>query len=150
MDNADRQLRLTLPEEMGQLKNRYGYKTVKELIRASELFDIHEEPTKKRSVRVLYRPKPELGYGAFNRLLNSLLDTSRRTARADGWTLLSTVGQEIEQSLAEDFALVKEKWGYESLKELILESELFDVTEERVDKNNIFELFRPKTELVAR
>ncbi len=60
LGNADRQLRLTLPDEMGQLKNSYGYKTVKELIRASEFFDINEELTKKGGVRVLYRPKPEL------------------------------------------------------------------------------------------
>ena len=150
LDNADRQLRLTLPEEMGRLKNSYGYKTVKELIRASELFDIYEEPTKKGGVRVLYRPKLELAYGALNSLFNSLLDTSRMTARADGWTLLSTASQQIEQSLAEEFALVKEKFGNESLKSLILESELFDVTEKCVDRNNTYELFRPKAELVSR
>lgn len=150
LDNAHRQLHLTLPEEMGQLKNRYGYKTLKELMLASEFFDIHEEPTKKGGVRVLYRPKAELGYGAFNRVFNSLLDTSRRTARADGWTLISTAAQDIEQSLAEDFALVKEKWRFESLKELILESELFDFNEERVNEINICELFRPKVELISR
>jgi len=150
LENADRQLRITLPEEMGRLKSSYGFKTVKELIRASELFDIHEEPTKKGGFRVLYRSKPELAYGALNRLINSLLDTSRRTARADGWALLSEACHQIEQSSAEDFALVKEKFGHESLKSLILESELFDVTEERVDKNKACELFRPKIELVSR
>ena len=150
LDNADRQLRLTLPDEMEQLKNRYGYKNVKELIRASELFDINEKPTKKGGVRVLYRPKAELAYGALNRLFNSLLDTSRRTARADGWTLLSIAGQEIEQSVAEDFALVKEKYGYESLKGLIVESDLFDIIEEPDDKGDAIQLYRPKAELVPR
>jgi hypothetical protein len=150
LGNADRLLRLTLPEEMGRLKSSYGYKTVKELIGASELFDINEEPTKKGGVRVVYRPKTELGYSSYNLLFNSLLDISRREARADGWALLSTANQEIEQSLADDLALVKEEWGYESLRELMQESELFDVTEERVDKNNICELFRPKAELVSR
>jgi hypothetical protein len=150
LGNAVRQLRTTLPDEMGRLKTSYGYKTVKELIHASEFFDIKEEITKKGGVRVLYRPKPELACGAFNRLLNSLLDTSRRTARADGWTLLSTAGQEIEQSLTEDFALVREKWGYESLKELILESELFDIIEEPFDKGDAIQLYRPKAELATR
>jgi len=60
LDNADRQLRTTLPDEMGRLKTSYGYKTVKELIHGSEFFDIKEEITKKRGIRVLYRPKPEL------------------------------------------------------------------------------------------
>ncbi len=145
LDNADRQLRLTLPEEMGRLKSSYGYKAVKELIRASELLDIHEEPTKKGGVRVLYRPKPELPYCALNCLFNSLLDASRRTARADGWTLLRTASQKIEQSLAEDLEFVKEKWGGESLRELMQESELFDVTEEQVDKNKICELLDLKS-----
>jgi hypothetical protein len=135
---------------MGQLKNRYGYKTLKELMLASEFFDIHEEPTKKGGVRVLYRPKPELGYGAYNRVFNSLLDTSRRTARADGWTLLRTASQKIEQSLAEDFALVMEKYEYGSLKGLILESDLFDIIEERLDKGDAIQLYRSKAELAPR
>ena len=145
--NADRQLRTTLPDEMARLRTSYGYKTVKELIQAAELFDIKEEITKKGGVRVFYRPKPELTYAAINRLFNSLLDTSRRRARADGWTLLSLASLEIEQSLAEDLTLVMEKWGHESLKGFIAESELFDLTEERVDKNNIIELFKPKADL---
>jgi hypothetical protein len=40
-----------------------------------------------------------------------------------------------------------EKWGHESLKGFIAESELFDLTEERVDKNIIIELFKPKANL---
>ncbi len=66
-------------------------------------------------------------HDAINRLYNLLLDTSNRLARADGWTLLSTANQQFEKSLTEDFALVKETFGKESLKELILESELFDL-----------------------
>jgi hypothetical protein len=38
---------------------------------ASEFFDIIEEPTEKGGVRVLYRPKPQLAYCAFGRLLQS-------------------------------------------------------------------------------
>lgn len=57
---ACQQLRLILPEEMGQLKNEWGYGTLKELMLASGLFDIIEESTEKGGIRVLYRPKPEL------------------------------------------------------------------------------------------
>jgi len=138
-------IRRILPGEMEQLKNKWGYKTLKELMLASEFFEIIEEPTEKGGIRVLYRPKPELAYSALNRLFNSLLDTSNKAARADGWTLLSIASQQIEQTLVEDFALVKEKYGHESLKGLILESDLFDLVEEPVDKNNICELYRPKT-----
>lgn len=141
---AGPQIRRILPGEMEQLKNQFGYKTLKELMLASELFDIVDEPTEKGGIRVLYRPKPELAYSASNRVLSSLLDTSNRAARTDGWTLLSTASQRIEETLAEDFALVKERHGHESLKGLILESDLFDVIEEQDDKNNKYELFRPK------
>ncbi|TAK64906.1 hypothetical protein [Methylobacter sp.] len=139
------QIRRILPGELEQLKHKWEYKTLKELMLVSEFFEIIEEPTEKGGIRVLYRPKPELAYSAFNRLLNSLLDTSNRTARADGWTLLSTAIQQIEQTLAEDFALVKETYECESLKRLILESELFDFFEELSNRDTIYELYRPKT-----
>jgi hypothetical protein len=44
---AGQQIRLFLPEKMGHLKNEWGYKTLKELMLASEFFDISEEPLKK-------------------------------------------------------------------------------------------------------
>lgn len=60
LDNADRQLRATLPEPMGKLKERYGYKTLRQVIIASEFFELLEEQTKKGGSRYLYRPKPEV------------------------------------------------------------------------------------------
>lgn len=51
-------LRLHAAEETKALKKRYGYKTLKALIVATELFDLVEEPTDKGGVRVFYRMKP--------------------------------------------------------------------------------------------
>jgi hypothetical protein len=144
---AGPEIRRILPEEMDQIKNRYGYKTLKEIILASEFFDILEEPTKKGGVRVLFLSKPELAYVAFNRLLRALLGIAKKKARADGWTLLSIAIQQIEQSFAEDFALIKEKSGAQSLKELILDTELFDLLEESLDNGSLIHLFKPKAEL---
>ena len=48
-----------MPEEVADLKQRYGYSTLKKLILATELFDVHDELTSKGGVRVLYRIKPE-------------------------------------------------------------------------------------------
>jgi len=56
---AGKQIHLILPEEIGQLKTAWGYKTLKEFMLASQLFDIIEEPTKKGGIRVLYRPKTD-------------------------------------------------------------------------------------------
>jgi hypothetical protein len=47
------------PEEMAGLYKKHGYKTLKELMVATELFDMSEESTERGGVRVLYRLKPE-------------------------------------------------------------------------------------------
>lgn len=46
------------PEEMATLNSRYGHKSLKSLLLATELFDVAEEPTVKGGTRVLYRRKP--------------------------------------------------------------------------------------------
>jgi hypothetical protein len=45
------------PDEMANLKNKYGHSTLKGVILATDLFEIFEEPTNKGGVRVLYKPK---------------------------------------------------------------------------------------------
>ena len=46
------------PEEITDVYQKYGHKTLKGLILATELFEIKEEPTKKGGIQVLYRLKP--------------------------------------------------------------------------------------------
>lgn len=53
--NVIRQLE---PEELTQLFLRYGHRTLKKLLLASELFDIEEEPTPKGGTRTIYRINP--------------------------------------------------------------------------------------------
>jgi hypothetical protein len=45
------------PEEFDQMKVKHGYSSLKKLIQASEIFDIHEEATSKGGARILYRLK---------------------------------------------------------------------------------------------
>jgi hypothetical protein len=45
------------PEELDQMKENHGYSSLKKLIQASEIFDIHEEATPKGGARILYRLK---------------------------------------------------------------------------------------------
>jgi len=47
------------PEELAVLNKKYGHKTLKGLMLATELFDITEESTDRGGIRVLYRLKPE-------------------------------------------------------------------------------------------
>lgn len=59
LDTAVQLIRQHAPEEMAAFKNRYGHKTLKSLILATELFDINEEPTKKGGIRLIYRLKAD-------------------------------------------------------------------------------------------
>jgi hypothetical protein len=45
------------PEELEQMKEKHGYNSLKKLIQASEIFDIHEEATPKGGARILYKLK---------------------------------------------------------------------------------------------
>ncbi len=45
------------PEELEQMKEMHGYSSLKKLIQASEIFDVHEEVTQKGGARHLYRLK---------------------------------------------------------------------------------------------
>ena len=51
-------IRQLAPEELTQLSQRYGHRTLKKLLLASELFDIDEEPTPKGGTRTTYRINP--------------------------------------------------------------------------------------------
>lgn len=59
LTSASQLIRQHAPEEVAVLNKRYGHKTLKGLILATELFDIHEETTQKGGIRVLYRLKPD-------------------------------------------------------------------------------------------
>lgn len=56
---AGQLIRQHAPEEMAVLKERYGHKTLKDLILATELFDMIDESTDKGGTRVLYRLRPD-------------------------------------------------------------------------------------------
>lgn len=62
LNHAGQLIQQNAHEEMKKLNTQYGYKKLKELILATELFDIKEEPTDKGGVRVLYRLKNGLRY----------------------------------------------------------------------------------------
>ena len=54
-------LKQRMPEEVASLKVRYGHKTLKSLILATELFDTAEESTPRGGSRLLYRIKAVSG-----------------------------------------------------------------------------------------
>jgi hypothetical protein len=145
LGTAGLEIRKILPGEIEQLKSKWGYEKLKDLLLASELFDIFEEPTEKDGTRVLYRSKPELAYSAYNRLIQSVLDISNKTASDDGWTPLNSAIQHVEELLSDEFAQVKAVWNYRSLKKIMIESNVFEIKElPETGEFNVF--YKPKTE----
>jgi hypothetical protein len=51
-------LRQREPEELAHMPERYGHRTLKKLLQATELFDIEEEPTPGGGTRTVYRINP--------------------------------------------------------------------------------------------
>jgi hypothetical protein len=77
-------------------------------------------------------------------LVTLLLNVSLHQSRFDGWTLLNVAGQRIRQILPGEMEQLKSKWGYKSLKELVLACDLFEVIEEPTEKGGIRVLYRLK------
>ena len=46
------------PDELEHMVERYGHRTLKKLLQATELFDIEEEPTAGGGTRTIYRINP--------------------------------------------------------------------------------------------
>jgi len=76
-------------------------------------------------------------------LLILLRDIAANTTRADGWASITTAGQLVKQQAPEELALLKEKYGYKSLKALLIATEIFDLYEEPT-KNGFRTLYRLK------
>jgi len=47
------------PEELIEMKEKYGHKKLKGFILSTQVFDLREEPTDKGGARLLYRSKPD-------------------------------------------------------------------------------------------
>ena len=65
-----------------------------------------------------------------SRLVAMLGEIAMRTARPDGWALLSTAGHLIKREAPAELDDLRKRFGYPNLKGVLLASELFDVTEE--------------------
>ena len=72
----------------------------------------------------------ELAFLQGSRLVAMLGEIAMRTARPDGWALLSTAGHLIKREAPAELDDLRKRFGYANLKGVLLASELFDVTEE--------------------
>jgi hypothetical protein len=72
----------------------------------------------------------ELAFLQGSRLVAMLGEIAMRTARPDGWALLSTAGHLIKREAPAELDDLRKRFGYPNLKGVLLASELFDVGEE--------------------
>lgn len=59
LSTAGQVIKQHAPDEISALHEKYGHKTLKGLVLATELFDLCEESTDRGGIRVLYRLKPD-------------------------------------------------------------------------------------------
>lgn len=80
-------------------------------------------------------------------VVSVLFELSTSLVRPDGWTILSVAGQRIHSILPDEFANLKKRNGYKTLKEILLASELFELASESTEKGGVRLLYRIKPEL---
>ncbi len=80
-------------------------------------------------------------------LVMLLSDISTQIARQDGWASLSVAGKLIREDIPEEMNILEEKYGYKSLKPLILGAGIFDLREEQTKNNGSMLVYRVKPEL---
>lgn len=81
-----------------------------------------------------------------SRLVILLGDIAQQIGRDDGCVLLNTAAQLLRQHAPEEFAAMPQRHGHQTLKSLILATELFDVVEEPSKKGGVRVLYRLKPE----
>ncbi|WP_299568414.1 OST-HTH/LOTUS domain-containing protein [uncultured Shewanella sp.] len=86
----------------------------------------------------------ELSFLKQSPLILMLGDIATQISREDGWALISSAGQLIKEHAPEEFAQMKKKHGYSSLKKLIQASDIFDIYEEVTPKGGTRILYKLK------
>ena len=76
------------------------------------------------------------------RLVAMLGEIAMRTARADGWALLSTAGHLIRREAPTELADLRKRFGQPGLKGVLLATELFDVNEESLPNGGTRTVYR--------
>lgn len=83
LDLAGQLLRRREPEDVARMQERYGHKTLKRLLLATQLFDVADQPARKGS-RAIYRVKP-----SWTLVLNKANRPGTTPTSSDGETLPS-------------------------------------------------------------
>jgi len=77
-------------------------------------------------------------------LVTLLRDITPQAARPDGWTSLPTAGALIQKHAPEERAVLKDKYGHNTLKKLMMATRLFEFSEEATSSGGVRILYRLK------
>jgi hypothetical protein len=91
------------------------------------------------------RKSLNLTFSPESRLIWMLANAATQIRRPDGWALMSMAGKLVNNHAPEEYSLLKEKYGYKSLKALILATDIFDVYEEVTEQGGVRVLYKLKS-----
>ncbi|MFM1561421.1 MAG: hypothetical protein ACKJSK_19105 [Roseibacillus sp.] len=83
---------------------------------------------------------------AQHRFVELLSEVAAQSARPDGWVSLSIAGQVVRDRGAEDFVVLKGAYGKRTLKDVILATDRFEVSEEATEHDGVRVLYRRNLE----
>ena len=89
----------------------------------------------------------ELGFLQQSSIVQILLNVSVQKPRPDGWTFLSVAIQQIRQILPGEMEQLANRWGYQTLPDLMEASEYFDITKEDLNHGSYRWVYRSKPTL---
>jgi len=89
----------------------------------------------------------EIGFLQQSSLVQLLLNVSVQKPRPDGWTFLTTAIQQLRQILPGEIEQLSARWNYQSLPELMVASELFDLAKENLSNGGYRWVYRSKPTL---
>lgn len=91
-----------------------------------------------------YEKQSELMWLQASPLVSLLSDVATQIQRKDGWTYLAQAGDLAAKNLPEEVKELKERYGFKTLKKLLVGSEMFDVFDEPLLGGRFRTLYRKK------
>ena len=89
-----------------------------------------------------YQKQSELMWLQASPLVSLLSDVATQIHRKDGWTYLAHAGDLAKKELPEEVKSIKERYGFKTLKTLLVGSEMFDVFDEPLSGGRFRTLYK--------
>ena len=91
-----------------------------------------------------YQKQTELMWLQASPLVSFLREAANQISREDGWTYLARAGDLANRDLAEEVMNLKERYGFKTLKKLLVGSGMFDVFDEPLPGGHFRTLYKNK------